>query len=991
MRGGGDECTRAVLSETDYPAVELLIVDDGTEPLTNLYNISGNKCVRVLHCKEKGNASAAYNFAAGHAKGELLLFYDRAVRAREPGWLRELVQTLLGEEKIGIAGAKLLYADDTIRHAGITLGLRGVAGGSIRRYSWDEPGYFSIAFLTREVSAVSGACMLVRKSLFEKLHGFDASNLPGNYNDVDLCLRARQAGWKVAINPHACLYHPEQTRGEEPEFIKREKMARRVLLKRYSAGLLADPCYNPNLSITCEMFLYALWPRCGKPWRPWLEVVCPFSPVLILQAMQVCYFAHLQGVRLRLHIPSGYAEWLSDFVTPFPVLGIPQDCVEGEEPARWFYLFCSYVADRPDSSGNLAGVHRSFDLPPREQLSPCLSVLEYMLYKLRLPIDARLFRFCPEGRAIESAVSDFVDGRTVLICPYGSERMNVLPKEIIGQVLNILRQNGWKVIQIGETGQEMLPGFDGYLLVRRSIGWWRTVLDRAGLIIGCDSWLTHLATILDRPQVMFYGTSPCRDCSSKGAFADSKQSALVFDTRAKCAPACNKQVCALGQAACIGFHFDSGSFTEYIRKLQGLDNSASRHRGEKPLKVMWLTTDSSRMVKSEERTTSAPLESALMAYYGKEVQLAIVFEQEYEGQAKLVRGNVCYFPLAARLKKVGECVPFWDESKKKILQVIEEFQPDMIQCFGSEWTYGAIVEETCVPVVIHMMGFLNIYHMAVDMVINSLPMQPVEKNTISKPEKHVPNIVEQANAFELNVMKNNKYFMGRTEWDKKIVKFYSPGAKYYHMPEAMREIIWQARGTWRYHFQGKLRLLTISSADYRKGNEIILRTALILKTVLGLDFEWRVAGSRDFFPFFENRTQLHCRDLNISLLGMIDAGQVREEMQAADFFIHPSIVDNSPRSICEAQLIGCPVIASNVGGIPQLVEDGKTGFLYPYNEPHTLAFIIGSMYKDVARLTMLSKKEVSVASLRHDPRKIAGKLYEIYKKILKQEKNKSVC
>lgn len=419
------------------------------------------------------------------------------------------------------------------------------------------------------------------------------------------------------------------------------------------------------------------------------------------------------------------------------------------------------------------------------------------------------------------------------------------------------------------------------------------------------------------------------------------------------------------------------------------------------MRVMWLSVDSSMLGNDGNRVFNAPLEKAFMSYYGEKVQLAVVFEKEYDGQQKTIHGNVCYYPLQGKLSAVGRCVPFWEETKREILQVIEDFRPDLIYCFGSERTYGAIVEEVHIPVVIHMMGFLNIYHMSVDMVLNPLPQLPEEKGRLKKvwvavkacvhrafqrQKEPEPNLVEQANSFELRVMRANHYFMGRTEWDRNIVKFYAPGAKYYHVPEALREVICKAAGTWKYHFQGRLRLLTVSTADYRKGNEIILRTALILKTVLGLDFEWRVAGSRDFFPFFEMRTQLHKEDLNITLLGKIGAEQVRDELQEADFFIHPSIVDNSPHSICEAQIVGCPVLASNVGGVSQIVEDGRTGFMYPYSEPHALAFLIGNLYMDKERLTKLSAEEVSVASQRHDARSVADRLYETYERIIEDEK-----
>ena len=104
-------------------------------------------------------------------------------------------------------------------------------------------------------------------------------------------------------------------------------------------------------------------------------------------------------------------------------------------------------------------------------------------------------------------------------------------------------------------------------------------------------------------------------------------------------------------------------------------------------------------------------------------------------------------------------------------------------------------------------------------------------------------------------------------------------------------------------------------------------------------------------------------------------------MSKADFFIHPSIMDNSPHALCEAQLIGCPVIASNVGGIPQLVSDGETGWLYPYNEPHTLAFLIGNLREEKSLIEEVSRRETETARERHDPKKITGELINVYERI----------
>ena len=338
----------------------------------------------------------------------------------------------------------------------------------------------------------------------------------------------------------------------------------------------------------------------------------------------------------------------------------------------------------------------------------------------------------------------------------------------------------------------------------------------------------------------------------------------------------------------------------------------------------------------------------------------------------------------------------WKIVKKELLRIIRMYKPDIIQCFGTEWPYGLIAEATPVPVVIHIMGFLNIYYTSLAMVTGRGGKQDSVsgnvKNALYRCKRLIRNCLlskpvysgeSLSKRFELRNMRVNRYFMGRTNWDKAIVKYYSKDGTYYHVPEVMKETICRAAGTWNYTKKKKLRLLTISSADDRTGNEVMLRTARLLKELIGMQFEWRVAGEKSFFLAFERYTGIDRESVNVKLIGRIAPKTVVEELQRADFFIHPSIIDNSPNSICEAQLVGCPVLASNVGGIPQLVEDSVTGFLYPYNEPHTLAFLIDSLRENEDLLTKISRTASETAQRRHDSVMIADRLVSVYREIIK--------
>jgi len=413
-------------------------------------------------------------------------------------------------------------------------------------------------------------------------------------------------------------------------------------------------------------------------------------------------------------------------------------------------------------------------------------------------------------------------------------------------------------------------------------------------------------------------------------------------------------------------------------------------RNEERIKVMWLSINASLFhVEKTSGGWTSSLEAALKKHYGEEIEIAVVFEgDENNVERRLPEKYSCdgstYYRISNRSSMPSKVLhrpdayDMWEYIRPEILAAIEDFKPDVIQCFGSEWPYGMIADYTDIPVIIHMQGFLNEYKLA------SLlrPADDALKACIRKMMPGVVRFLKPNNETELeaDLMSKNHYFMGRTEWDRNIVKHFSPGAKYYKISEAMRPEILEAAGTWTgfHHSHEKLRLLTISQASFLKGNDIILYAARIMKELLKIDFEWRIAGSKEFFMKTANRTGIVPEEVNIKLLDRIPVNGVIREMTEADFFIHPSIIDNSPNAICEAQIIGCPVVASRVGGVPDLVKDGDTGLLYPYNEPYTLAFIISDMISSPELVAKISANATDMACKRHDPEMIADAVYNTY-------------
>ncbi|MCJ2060944.1 glycosyltransferase family 2 protein [Methylobacterium sp. J-048] len=242
-----------LLASTDYPDVEVVIVDnDSREPETAALfaRYRDDARVRVVPVPGAFNFSDLSNRGAAAATGPVLLFLNNDVEVLEPGWLGELVRHAVRPE-IGAVGAKLLYPDRTIQHGGIVLGIGGVAGHSHLGVPDADPGYFCRMVIAHEVSAVTGACLAMRAEVFDAVGGFDAEALKVAFNDVDLCLKIRRAGYRIVWTPFAKLIHHEsKSRGAEDTPEKRKRFEGEVLtmLDRWGPELRADPYYNINLS-----------------------------------------------------------------------------------------------------------------------------------------------------------------------------------------------------------------------------------------------------------------------------------------------------------------------------------------------------------------------------------------------------------------------------------------------------------------------------------------------------------------------------------------------------------------------------------------------------------------------------------------------------------------------------------------------------------------------------------------------------------------------
>jgi GT2 family glycosyltransferase len=264
-------CVTSIREKTAYPDYELLIVDNrSTDPATLSYleGLAASGAARVLPYDGEFNFSAINNFAARQATGGILCLLNNDMAVITPEWLMEMVTQALRPE-IGAVGAKLAYPDDRIQHAGIILGLMGVANHSHQFRSRHLPGYFAQLKVPRSVAAVTGACLVVRRELFDLVGGLDETHLPVAFNDVDFCLRLNEAGYRTLWTPYAELYHHESaSRGSDQAGERRARLAAETayMQKRWGARLMNDPYYSPNLSLERNDFSLARPPRVVKPW-----------------------------------------------------------------------------------------------------------------------------------------------------------------------------------------------------------------------------------------------------------------------------------------------------------------------------------------------------------------------------------------------------------------------------------------------------------------------------------------------------------------------------------------------------------------------------------------------------------------------------------------------------------------------------------------------------------------------------------------------------
>jgi glycosyltransferase involved in cell wall biosynthesis len=382
------------------------------------------------------------------------------------------------------------------------------------------------------------------------------------------------------------------------------------------------------------------------------------------------------------------------------------------------------------------------------------------------------------------------------------------------------------------------------------------------------------------------------------------------------------------------------------------------------------------------------------------IDLAVAFGHGKTRLEKFSKHNTTYYAIPDRSSRIKKMVGRHlnvvsnDELIDYCLKIVDDFKPDIVNIFGTEKAFGLIGNKIKTPVVIHLQGLLTVYEKKwfssgirkKDLIAHSGIKRLLRTNSLI----HSYYFFRSAAKREQEIFRIGKYFLGRTDWDKRITAVLAPDARYYTSNEILKGDFYV--NEWHKNSQQLKVFISTIQPNIYKGLETVLECAVLLKKLNKFSFTWFIAGilgSDPMVKLFEGKIGKQFADFNIRFCGSLVAPElVRYELDA-DIFIHPSHIDNSPNSVCEAMLLGMPVIATNTGGTASLLADKKEGILIQDGDPFAMAGAILELTENPVYAAELGKNARILAMKRHDPDKIVTNLIGIYTEIVSAQNNKT--
>jgi glycosyltransferase involved in cell wall biosynthesis len=415
------------------------------------------------------------------------------------------------------------------------------------------------------------------------------------------------------------------------------------------------------------------------------------------------------------------------------------------------------------------------------------------------------------------------------------------------------------------------------------------------------------------------------------------------------------------------------------------------------LKVLWFTNYpslASEILNEEKelRDWVALLEKQVANL--SNIELGLVFHYNGTKKHSFKIASTSYFALpkhdkSHRLKRVIDRWRHKSEFTGNIacyLELINNYKPDLIHIFGTEQPFGLICSLIKIPTIIQIQGNLTIIRKKWFSGISSYDVFKLS-NFFSFIRAiglwHEYFYFARRSKREQEVFKSAKYFIGRTAWDKRIVAALSDNGNYYHCDELLRDVF--HRSTWKKHSHNNLIISSTLSPDIYKGLETILETASILNSKTIPIFEWLIigtSGNEELVRMIEKRYKLKFAEQGITFKGSLIAESVMETLINSDIYVHSSHIENSPNSVCEAMLIGMPIVATYAGGTSSIISDKVEGLLVQDGDPYALAGAIMELAANSDYACKLAANAREKALSRHNPATVIAHLQSIYSSVI---------
>lgn len=381
------------------------------------------------------------------------------------------------------------------------------------------------------------------------------------------------------------------------------------------------------------------------------------------------------------------------------------------------------------------------------------------------------------------------------------------------------------------------------------------------------------------------------------------------------------------------------------------------------------------------------------------IQLGISFNLNNADVKPFTISNTRYYPVSIKpaKNKFHKLFSRWahkienGDNIQPYLDIIQQFKPDLIHIFGTESAFGLVVSKTTVPCVIHIQGNLIVYDHKWFSGLTAFEIIKYSKKWfLLKGHGLYHDYFRNKKAAdrENKIYQGCQYFMGRTDWDRRLSSVLSRDSKYFHCDEIMRPGFylhqWQPQTT-----QTNYIIVTTIRKNIYKGLETIFECKKILnRNFPEYNIIWEIAGIKEedeISYLVERKYKAKFKDNNIRLLGPLQENELISEMLKADLFVHPSHIDNSPNSVCEAMLLGMPVIATYAGGTPSIISDKKEGLLVQDGDPYALAGAIIELIKDRKFANSLGSNARIKSKTRNDSDRILNDVLDIYTSIISKK------